>query len=181
MSTHRRARNRTIAPAGAFESFYRAHYGAISRYVARRVPATSHDDVVAKTFVVAWSKFAEIHEPTLPWLYRIASYEVAHERRQLVRHPQDAELNDLDLIDTSPLEDVFDVSRAFSQLSESDAELLRLVYWDDLSRSDVAAVLGTSTNAVNVRVHRAVERLAGALSRLAHVTLITESSPKENP
>jgi RNA polymerase sigma-70 factor, ECF subfamily len=182
MSASRRTQHSRVAtPSGAFEPFYREHYGAISRYVARRVPPNSHDEVVAATFVVAWRKFADVNEPSLAWLYRIASYEVAHERRRIDRHTQAAELNDLQLTDSSPLEEVFDVSRAFSQLSESDAELLRLVYWENLSRRDIAEVLGTSVNAINVRYHRALGRLAGAVSRQSNTDQITNSSPKENP
>lgn len=151
-----------------FEEFYRSHYNAISRYVARRLPANSHDEAVAEVFVVAWHKFATASEPSLPWLYRIARYEVTHERRRLGRHPVAAELNDLGLTDTLPLEDVFDFSRALDQLSDSDAELLRLVHWEELSRNDIAEVLGCSVNAANVRYHRALDRLSGALQRLTN-------------
>lgn len=167
-----------------FEAFYHDHYSAISRYVARRVPVSSHDDVVAATFVVAWRKFATVTSPSLAWLYRIASFEVAHERRRLGHQPRLTELDDLSLTDTVPLDDVFDVSVAFSQLSESDAELLRLVYWENLSRNDIAEVLGTSVNAVNVRHFRALDRLSGAISRVNDVAgadQATNPIPKENP
>jgi DNA-directed RNA polymerase specialized sigma24 family protein len=43
------------------------------------------------------------------------------------------------------------------------------VYWEDLSRSEIAEVLGLSVNAVNVRHHRALDRLSGALNRLSSV------------
>ena len=166
-----------------FEAFYNDHYNALSRYVARRVPASSHDEVVAAAFVVAWRKFATVTSPSLAWLYRIASYEVAHERRRLGHQPRFTELDDLSLIDTVPLDEVFDVSKAFSQLSESDGELLRLVYWENLSRTDIAEVLGTSVNAVNVRHHRALDRLSGAISRLndlARADQATNPIPEEN-
>ena len=39
------------------------------------------DDVVAASFVVTWKKFAVVESPSLPWLFRIASYEVANHRR----------------------------------------------------------------------------------------------------
>jgi RNA polymerase sigma-70 factor (ECF subfamily) len=167
---------------GEFETFYRNHYKAISRYAARRVPQNSHDEVVAATFVVAWRKFANVKSPSLPWLYRIASFEVSHERRRLGRQAQVVELNDLHLIDTAPVDQVFDVSKAFSQLSESDAELLRLVYWENLSRSEIADVLGLSVNAVNVRYHRSLDRLSGAISRVSSVeatNTLTDPFPKE--
>ena len=139
--------------------------------------------MVAAAFVVAWRKFATVTSPSLAWLYRIASYEVAHERRRLGHQPRFTELDDLSLIDTVPLDEVFDVSKAFSQLSESDGELLRLVYWENLSRTDIAEVLGTSVNAVNVRHHRALDRLSGAISRLndlARADQATNPIPEEN-
>ncbi len=185
MKKNRRPSENTSTPSqGEFEAFYTDNYRAISRYVARRVPANSYDTVVASTFVVAWRKFTAVPSPSLAWLYRIASYEVARERGLLGRQPQTAELNDLDLIDTAPLEEVLDVAKAFSQLSESDAELLRLMYWENLSRNEIAELLGLSVNAVNVRYHRALERVSGALNRLASVARAdqpTNSNPKENP
>jgi RNA polymerase sigma-70 factor (ECF subfamily) len=159
--------NRTSPSQGEFEKFYNDNYRAVSRYIARRVPASSFDGVVAATFVAAWRKLTTVPSPSLAWLYRIAHYEVVREWQVLGRHPQTVELNDLDLIDTAPLEEVLDVSKAFSQLSDIDAELLRLVYWEDLSRSEIAEVLGLSVNAVNVRHHRALDRLSGALNRLS--------------
>jgi RNA polymerase sigma factor (sigma-70 family) len=150
-----------------FESFYRSHFDAVSHYVKRRLPRSSHDEVVAAVFVVAWRKFAEPADPSLPWLYRIARYEVAHERRRLDRRPIATDLTDLELTQTSPSEEVFDVSSAFRQLSERDAELLRLVHWEELSRNDIARVFGCSVNAVNVRYHRALDRLSGAIHLLA--------------
>ncbi|MGB8196929.1 MAG: sigma-70 family RNA polymerase sigma factor [Acidimicrobiales bacterium] len=169
---------------GEFEVFYNSHYDAISRYVARRVPPSSHDDLVAATFVIAWRKFATVPAPSLTWLYRIASYEVAHERRRLGRQPRVAELNDVHLIDATPLHDVFDISEAFSQMSESDTELLSLVFWDDLSRNEIAEILNLSVNVVNVRYHRALSRLTGTLHRLASASDTVKSGnhiPKENP
>lgn len=174
--------NRSTPNLGEFEKFYDNHFRALSRYVARRVPASSHDEVVAAAFVVAWRKFTTVPNPSLAWLYRIAGYEIAHERRRLSREPRVAELDDLHLIDTELLGEVFDLSKAFSQLSESDAELLRLVYWENLSRSEIAEVLGTSVNAVNVRHHRALERLSGTLSRLNDLSIavqVHDSIPEE--
>jgi RNA polymerase sigma-70 factor, ECF subfamily len=185
MKSNRRNSENAFAPRhGEFEVFYNDHFRAISRYVARRVPASSFEGVVAATFVVAWRKFAGAPNPSLAWLYRIASFEVARERELLGRHPKTAELNDLDLIDTSPLEDVLDVSAAFSQLSESDAELLRLVYWENLSRSEIAEVLVLSVNAVNVRYHRALQRVSGAVNLTrgtAEAVQPMHRNPKEKP
>jgi RNA polymerase sigma-70 factor (ECF subfamily) len=147
----------------AFERLFREHYASVARYVARRLPRESLDDVVAATFVVAWRKFDVVEGPNLLWLYRIAGYEVAHERRRLARHPQREILGDLELTDSHPLEEVIDLAFAFSQLSEEDADLLRMIHWEQLERSDVAELLGCTVNTLNVRYHRAKERLATAI------------------
>jgi RNA polymerase sigma-70 factor (ECF subfamily) len=147
----------------AFERLFREHYASVARYVARRLPRESRDDVVAATFVVAWRKFDLVEAANLLWLYRIAGYEVAHERRRLARHPQREILGDLELTDTLSVEEVIDLSFAFNQLSEDDADLLRLIHWDQLQRSDAAELLGCTVNTLNVRYHRAKDRLATAI------------------
>jgi len=172
--------NALRANSDDFEAFYNDHYDPISLYVARRLPPASHDEVVVSTFVVAWRKFAETREPSLSWLYRIASFEVAHERRRLRREPRLAELNDLELIDTLPKNEVIDISGALSQLTFRDAEILRMIYWENLSRDEVSKVLGISVNSVNVRHHRALDRLSGAVSRLSNINETTTPSPLEN-
>jgi RNA polymerase sigma-70 factor (ECF subfamily) len=164
----------------AFEQLFREHYASVARYVARRLPRESLDDVVSATFVVAWRKFNHVEGRNLLWLYRIAGYEVAHERRRLARHPQREILGDLELTDSLPLEEVIDLAFAFSQLSEEDADLLRMIHWDRLERSDVAELLGCTVNALNVRYHRAKERLATAI-RQSHDVVERPQKTKEQP
>ena len=147
-----------------FEEFYRLHFTALSRYVTRRLPASSHDEVIAAAFVVAWKKFATVERPSLPWLYRIAGLKVANERRRLGRIPKDVELSDVHLIDKYALEDVMDISSAFSKLNESDQDVLRLLFWEDLSRQEIAVVLDCSITTLNARIQRALERLSPSRS-----------------
>jgi RNA polymerase sigma factor (sigma-70 family) len=167
-----------------FEAFYRQHFGSISRYVARRLPADSHDDVVSKTFVVAWKKFDRVFEPSLPWLYRIASFEVLYERRRLSGERIAMDAEELGVPDTIASDDTDEIAAALRQLSEDDAELLHLIHWEELSRAEVAFVLGCTVNTVNVRYHRAIERVAGALHRLSnthHEQPVAHERTKEAP
>ncbi len=167
-----------------FETFFRSYFSQVSRYVARRLPNESHDEVVASTFVVAWRKFEQVSSPSLAWLYGIARYEVAHERRRLSRSPIEADLSDLALTDDLALEDILDLMSEMQRLSENDLELLRLIHWEDLSRRDVAVVLGCSVNVVNVRYHRAIERLSLALNRTTKISEIprtNDRNPREEP
>jgi RNA polymerase sigma-70 factor (ECF subfamily) len=62
----------------------------------------------------------------------------------------------------APSRDDFDgsmVRSAMATLSDSDQEILRLILWDELSRDDIAQILDLSVNAVNVRYHRALQKL----------------------
>lgn len=65
-----------------FETFFRENYSSIWRYVARRTLQSKADDVVSASFIVAWEKYSTVDNPSLPWLIRIASFEVANARRK---------------------------------------------------------------------------------------------------
>jgi len=121
------------------------------------------DEVVAATFAIAWKKFDLVANPSLPWLYRIATFEILHDYRRQSREGEQIPLADIELTDDFPLDDALSITGAFAQLSQSDQELLRLLYWDDLRRDEIAVVLGCSMGTLNVRVHRAMERLRAFL------------------
>lgn len=164
-----------------FEVFYKSHIAALSRFVTRRLPANSHDEVLAAAFVVAWKKFATVERPSLPWLYRIASFEVANERRRLGRIPEAVELSDVHLTEKYALEDVMDISTAFSKLNDGDKDILRLLFWEELSRPEIAVVLDCSVNTLNARIQRSLERLRGALSREELITKNRQHQAPQTP
>ena len=148
-----------------FELLFRDNYSSVWRYVARRVPAARTDDIVSASLVVAWEKFSLVDNPSLPWLIRIASYEIANARRRQ-RREQLRTLPSESIELAAPSSDDFDgsaVRKALATLREADQEILRLVLWDELPREDIAEVLEISTNAVNVRFHRALRRLERSL------------------
>jgi RNA polymerase sigma-70 factor (ECF subfamily) len=49
------------------------------------------------------------------------------------------------------------------ELSSSDRELIRMAYWEDLSRDEIAEILGCSAVTVRVRLLRARNRLDALL------------------
>jgi RNA polymerase sigma-70 factor (ECF subfamily) len=52
---------------------------------------------------------------------------------------------------------------ALIHLKESDVELLRLVYWQELTYREIALELGISENAVGIRINRAKKNLRNLL------------------
>lgn len=148
-------------PLDDFEMFFRENYSNLWRYVARRVPNSRADDVVSASFVVAWEKYSTVDAPSLAWLIRIASFEIANARRKRGRERRSS----ISIVHeelAAPDSDDFDgssVRSALATLGATDQEIVRLVLWDELPREDIAQILNLSISAVNVRFHRALQRL----------------------
>jgi RNA polymerase sigma factor (sigma-70 family) len=140
----------------------------IQQFARRRVGADAAQEIVAETFLVAWRRLHDIPSPALPWLYRVATLEVANFQRRQIRSlqveraireslpsggsPQQAGDDDTDIAQV--------IARAFESLGAADQEILRLATWDGLTSAEGALVLDCSISAYRVRLHRARSRLA---------------------
>jgi RNA polymerase sigma factor (sigma-70 family) len=158
-----------------FRGLYRQHYARVLAYALRRVGPDRAQDVVAETFLVAWRHIRKAPADPLPWLYRLASNAAANEGRALrrgVRLQERARAGAATtlagaLAASDHAERVGEtdwVLAALRRLSPRDQEALRLTVWEDLDVATAAAVMGCSTAAMKVRVHRARRRLAGLLT-----------------
>jgi RNA polymerase sigma-70 factor (ECF subfamily) len=151
-----------------FVATYREHLPAISRYLGRRVERDQVEDLAAMVFEVAWQKRDSVTlGQELPWLYKIASFQVSNFRRR-----QSSALNFLTLTlspDNAPSAEslaVFDADLAagWAKLSPSDRALLALVAFDGLGVGEAAAALSISANAASAKLHRARAKLAKYLA-----------------
>ena len=158
-----------------FTALYDEHYAAVLRYAARRVGAEAGRDIAAETFLTAWRRLDSVPAgQPLPWLYATARYCLANELRrrdrrdrlearirvEAARGPQT----------TGPgfaqaVADRLAVLAALATLRPGDQEALRLAEWERLDDAAAARVLGCSTGAFRVRLHRARRRFARALDR----------------
>lgn len=159
-----------------FEELFRRHHPAVHAYIVRRVTGDG-EDLVAEVFTIAWRKREQVPDSPLPWLYSVAAREVLHAHRSASRREslvlRFAAGEDVTAPD--PSEDMAarvsaqgPVTRALSRLAASDAEILRLWAWEQLEPTEIAAVLGVSSVAARVRLHRARKRLEAVLTRQAH-------------
>jgi len=157
---------------GQFEHVYNDCYAAVHRYAARRVAPEAVQDVVSDTFLTAWRRYAELRGEPLPWLLGIARRTAANHRRGGTRRnalqerlsnerPANAGSGFADsrFADSDP-----QVAAALATLAERDREALMLVAWDGLEHRVAASVMGCSTGAFTVRVHRARRKLERALA-----------------
>ena len=141
---------------------------AVYAYVAYRVgPGPDAEDITSEVFERAL-RYRASYDPKrgepMAWLIGIArrcvngaaprSSPCARLRRGARRAPA-----------TSPTTRVrrLSLADAVSQLSERDRDLIALRYGADLTGRQIGAILDMSANAVDVAVHRAVERLRQAL------------------
>ena len=165
-----------------FERCFCAGYASVLAFAIRRLPEWgAAEDAAAETFAVAWRRRELIPEEPLPWLYAIALRVIANQRRSSERrHRLTDRLAHEAGAGTSPPEPLEAIARrdafahAFRHLDEDEREVLRLIAWDGLDTRDAARVLGCSTGAFRVRLHRARRKLAKQLAAAGH-------SPNEHP
>jgi RNA polymerase sigma factor (sigma-70 family) len=154
-----------------FRALYDDYRVRLIAYALRRT--SSRDDaadVVAETYAIAWRRLDAVPEgdSAVLWLFATARRVAANQRRQQRRSDDlvlrlSAELRGAFASVTPATDETAMTSAALlGRLSESDRELLILVGWDGLTTSELATVLGCSSTAVRIRLHRARARLAAA-------------------
>jgi RNA polymerase sigma-70 factor (ECF subfamily) len=150
-----------------FEQIFNSCHYAVCAYAIRRVAPEAVQDVVSETFLVAWRRYAELDGEPLPWLFGIARRVVANQlrgsaRRDALRKRLHAEPR---MSMSGPPSNGRDpkLLNALSELSARDREALMLIAWEELDHRAAASVMGCSTTAFSVRVHRARRKLANAL------------------
>lgn len=159
---------RSLSREEAFESLFREQYTAVLGFALRRSPdRDSAEDVTEETFVTAWRKFDDAPVAPKAWLLAIARNVLANHARGRRRQARLRERVRLERgPDTSAQGsqgEFVDIVEALSKLSDADQEVLRLVAWDGLRADEAGAVLGCTSNAFSVRLHRARDRLSRAL------------------
>lgn len=157
-----------------FTAIYQSNFSRLAGFVLRRVPEPQDAaDIVASTFLLAWSKLAKLPEDDLVllWLYATARRVMANSRRARLRDGALVGRVALELgravPDRSgpPGEESLVVAAAFARLRATDREVLCLAGWEGLDSSGLAAVLDCSPNAARIALHRARSRFAKELER----------------
>jgi RNA polymerase sigma factor (sigma-70 family) len=154
-----------------FEVLYRGSYREIFAYVLRRTGSDTETvaDLVAEIFVVALRK-QDIIPPSPEdrlWLYGVARRAVLdHQRRDKRWLRLQSRLRQKASSDTDANSDGtrLRVQAAMEKLKPADREVLQLVIWDGLSHREAAQVLGITSNAVALRLHKARSRLRRILA-----------------
>lgn len=157
--------------AAALRDLY-DRYGAVVHSFAYRLTrdATLAEETVQDVFVTLWRRAADF-DPTraklTTWLFVVARNRAIELGRQKARRPELRD--DLDpggeAPDPADLVAVADeaqrLAEAVAELPEEQLEVLRLAYFDGLSHSEIAEVIGLPLGTVKGRMRLAVQRLRG--------------------
>jgi RNA polymerase sigma-70 factor (ECF subfamily) len=166
------ARYRDTGDPEAFGSLYDRYASGLLRFLRVLVrDRASAEDVLQQSFLKIHSARAAFDENRSfrPWAFAIARRAALNWREREARraHP---EIPD-DHPDPSPSpedlagarEQIAAVQSALSRLSPQDAEVLILFKYESLSYPEIGEVLGCSSDAAKMRVHRALRRLVDRL------------------
>jgi RNA polymerase sigma-70 factor (ECF subfamily) len=165
------------AAEARFTQLYARFKSPIRAFCNRRALPDAVDDAVAEAFLTMWLRIEEVPEgdAALVWLYSVAYRVIGHQRRSVTRRGRlwsrvqgagsrpvvGADDGGLDAVESRR------VLAALSRLNDTDAEVLRLDAWEQLSAVDIAAVLGIEANAARQRLYRARRNLAREYDALA--------------
>lgn len=182
LSSEAAERSAVDAVQQRFTHLYEVHYPSILAYFMRRLDSTvTAQDLTEDVFLVAWRKLDQIPagEESRYWLYGVARRTLMNHqrktstRRRLLPRIQAAAYNDTPGPETQLVrsEEARALLGALATLKEDDQELIRLAYWDELPHQAIAALLGCSRGAIDVRLHRAVKRLGKAMAHSRHIPI----------
>jgi RNA polymerase sigma-70 factor (ECF subfamily) len=169
-----------------FAGLFDRHAGEVHRYLARRVGPDNADDLVAETFLIAFSQ-RDRYDPSRgnarPWLYGIATNLVGRHRRNEVRFFRAIARTGADpaagagpaaLHAAEPLADRVtervaaervrrQLAAALARLRQGDRDVLLLVAAGGFDYQEVALALGIPLGTVSSRLARARRKLREAL------------------
>jgi RNA polymerase sigma-70 factor, ECF subfamily len=161
-----------------FTAVYDRYFRDIHRYIAGRLDTQVADDIAAETFLIAFRKrdrFDPARGALRPWLFGIATNQVAQHRRVETRHykalahavPAPAVDSHENRVVTWVAAEGFQpqLARALARLTRKERDVVLLVALADLSHEEVAEALSIPYGTVGSRLNRARRKLRTALGR----------------
>jgi RNA polymerase sigma-70 factor (ECF subfamily) len=160
-----------------FEELFASNYPRVFSFALRRTRDRDlAEEIVAETFLIAWRRLEDLPSEPLPWLLGTVRRVLANHTRYVKRRSRHGAAVPLEFVEVgdpsaSPADQVSDrqaFAAAFAAIRAKDREVLELVGWDGLSSREGAEVLGCTTTAFSLRLHRARRRLLKEMAAHGH-------------
>jgi RNA polymerase sigma-70 factor (ECF subfamily) len=156
-----------------FEALMPGLVQPLRRFLVRRTDPATADDVLADTLLVCWRRLDDVPEDAaLAWAYGVARNCLANAERSARRQGRvAAKVASVDPpVATVPGPGHGEAAderlhEALAELTDTEAELVRLWAWEQLTPAEIAGVLDLTPNAVSIRLHRAREKLKARLRK----------------
>jgi len=155
----------------AFEDLYARYARSVFGLALRRLGDHGRaEDAVQETFTSIWKSaksYRSDRGPGAPWLYAVARNAIVDRFRSQGR--EEFEVPERATGDPGPDERAetswvaWRVHRAFSELPDSERQVIELAYWGEMSQSEVADFLGIPLGTVKTRTRSGLGRLADLL------------------
>lgn len=148
----------------AFTAVYATCYRDVVAYALRRCrDSTAAAEIAAATFAVVWRRLDEVPggDETRPWVFGVARKVLANDARSHRRRDRLAAHVAAAVASMPAVIDGVDdgrVDAALDRLTPTDAEPLRLSYWEGLGPTELSIVLGVGASTVRSQLTRARQR-----------------------
>ncbi len=162
--------------AETFGVIYDRYATQLYRYTYRRLGPEHAEDVVAETFLAAFrgrARYDLDREDARPWLFGIATREIARRRRSEEARYRAMARTGVDDVSEGFVDEVTTavsaqglrarLAQALRGLSAADRDVVLLIAWSGLNYEEVAETLRIKVGTVRSRLHRARRKLREAL------------------
>jgi RNA polymerase sigma-70 factor (ECF subfamily) len=163
----------------SFDDVFTAEFSSLHAYFARRLGASTAEELTAETFATAYRRWGDLDpsRAVRPWLYGIAANLVRHhwrrERRMLRAYARSG-------IDPAVAEDDISSDRldaqagavlaaALAELRDQEREILLLYAWAELTDAEIADALELPLGTVKSRLSRARQHIRNRLGPIGQV------------
>ncbi len=156
-----------------YTDFFRNNYSVVVAVAARRLSSISDaEDVAAEAFSICWSRYRVGEQLTIPWLFVVVKNLIGNEYK---RRERQSALHERIIINKEitysvpvppPPEAHENILPAIDMLPEKYQEVIKMVYWDELSSKEVSIALHISDGAVRKRLSRARQLLREILGEV---------------
>lgn len=164
----------SLADPHAFGVVFERHFGAIHRYLRRRLDDRRAEEATAQTFFAAFDgrrRFDRTQSNARSWLFGIATNVAHNHRRSEIRELRaiaalGSEVSTADdgaeaKVDAERMR--IPLARCLAGLPAEEADVLYLLIWAELDQPEIAAALEIPLGTVKSRLSRARGRLHEAL------------------